>query len=408
MKEETSIHIIPETIESITDNYFTNKLNENLEIIRNSHVSRIRATFPGLKDEYDSNEVDMSQISKLQQFNYDNASNSPISMSSPSSDSDNDDCFETEYNHQNKVPLKKLTFNEVRDSIHKYYEMDDNYSNEIDIVFTFLKGQKQMFLKAVYLSQIKTHILLVPASLISIFISIFIMTDRSHLDKSFISALNAFAFFLYFINIYFQLSSSGILYTQWANQYKKLEQSIDISITPHSLQPVHSNLSVSEREHDNWCRNEMSMDIMRDIEKKLVNVNDSMTVVLPFEIKYMYPILYHTNIFAFIKRIEIYKKNLIVKFKDIKNEIRFIQWKWSDQGEGVQKEKLRLDFLFRIKEKIKGEIIHYKNAYGFMNDLMIKEMKTAEKKWFFSLSKRVGFMDNPVVSSYFATIFEND
>ena len=118
--------------------------------------------------------------------------------------------------------------------------------------------------------------------------------------------------------------------------------------------------------------------------------------------------MYHTNIFTFIKRIEIYKKNLIVKFKDIKNEIRFIQWKWTDQGEGVQKEQLRLDFLFRIKDKIKGEIIHYKNAYGFMNELMIKEMKTAEKKWFFSLSKRVSSMGNPVVSSYFATIFEND
>lgn len=376
MSEFVEIDIQPDVdsgpeVGNYTDSHFMNKLNEELENIRNSQMSRV------------------------QQRLIENDSNSPISMSNPSSDSDNDDCFEEGYlseenlpasssslKPQLKSPLKKLTFREVRDSIYKYYETDDKYSNELDILSTYLKGQQHVLLKAADTVYFKSHIVLFPAVMGSFTISIFsLVIECSRWSGPFLSGLNAFVFILYFVNIYFKMEASAILYRQWAKQYDKL--SLDIA------------------DYSETDKHDFVLDKLRDMEKKFLDLKETMIISLPYEIKNTYPILFNVQIFSFIKRIELYKKNLIVKFKDIKNEIRYILWKWDENTKG----KARLNFLCRIKEKIKDEILHYNNAYGSLDELMTKEMKRSV--FWFALSKRMNTA-NPVVASYFSSIFEDD
>jgi hypothetical protein len=125
---------------------------------------------------------------------------------------------------------------------------------------------------------------------------------------------------------------------------------------------------------------------------------------IPWECQYLFPILSNINLFTFIKRIEIYKKNLIMKFKDIKNEIRYIQYKWGDSMS--QREKSRFHFLCSIKEKIKTEILHYKKAYSEMENFITKEIHISN--YWLLWSKRKNISDNPVVTSYLSTIFVDD
>jgi hypothetical protein len=151
---------------------------------------------------------------------------------------------------------------------------------------------------------------------------------------------------------------------------------------------------------------------MKKIEKKINEIKENCTIIIPPEVRKMFPIISNLNIFSFIKKIEVYKKNLIVKFKDVKNEILYIKWKWGDSLES--KEKSRLEFLYNIKEKIKDEILNYKNAYGSIDEIFIKEIKQADNISFFniwwccsSVKQRNITSENPVLKDYLMNIYSD-
>jgi len=347
-------------IKNYTENHFMNTLNHELENLR-----------------------DKSRVQKWMESD----SNSPINMSS---DSDSDDCFEhgsiESSKNGEKTVFKKLTFREVESSIEKYYETEDRYSSELDILMVYLKGQKQLYSKAVCIVRFKHYSILVSSSISSIVLSLYLIMVEC--PPPFVAGWNMVAVVLYFLNLWFQWGSLADSYSLCSKQYDRFIRSIE----GYCIDPEMNN---REQIHET----------LRNSEEKIREWKEFMAIELPAECKQFFPLLSRVQIFTFIKRIETYKKNLILKFKDIKNEIRFIQWKGDDSP---LKEGVRFQFLLSIKEKIKNEILHYKNAYGIMEDLLAKEIQRTERFWWFLWSKRIPFSDNPVVVAYLATIFEDD
>lgn len=387
---------------------------------------------------------DYNQIDADYNCNYivdivDIESNSPIIMSNNTSDCDDDEgygsheydsdlLFDTSYKSDNQssnnrtsfidesshihdssttfVPasaspnsrLKKLTFREVSESINKYYETDDKYSNELDILTTFLKGQKNLYLKSRTISELKLNLLMIPSFIGTSIITIFApIIQGNQWSGAFISALNALVALLISIVHYFKLESSSEMYLNLTNQYDRLESSIEFAS---------NKITFFENHKD---KKELVLSKMKEVEKKINEIKDSTSILIPAEVKQMFPIICNVNIFSFIKRIEIYKKNLLVKFKDVKNEIRYIEWKWGSKIEN--KALARLDFLMKIKEKLKDEILHYKNAYGCIDELFMKEIKRAHNMglfqiWFFDKKRGVDISENHALKDYFSTIFE--
>ena len=88
-------------------------------------------------------------------------------------------------------------------------------------------------------------------------------------------------------------------------------------------------------------------------------------IVIPYEIQLLNPIISHINIFSFIKKVEHHKKTLIVKYKDVKNEIRYTMYKWERENEveadKKQDDVSRLQKLFDRKEEIKTQLIQNTN-----------------------------------------------
>jgi hypothetical protein len=71
---------------------------------------------------------------------------------------------------------------------------------------------------------------------------------------------------------------------------------------------------------------------------------------------------------------------LIIKYKDIKNEIRYIYFKRGDIDR-----KNRLTFLLEAKDKLKDEIVLYKDVYNCIDTEFTREIQIAErnkKRWF--------------------------
>jgi hypothetical protein len=371
-------------LNTYTDQHFIHKLNEDLEFIRiNNGV-------------YESN--------------------SPIIMSNENSDNSDDeldiqyhnsnhlDSNHLDSNHKNtneKNSLKKLTFREVKKSINKYYEVDDKYSNELDILTTFLKGQKNLYIKSRTITQTKLNILMIPSLIGTAIISICAPIIQPYSwSGAFISGLNAVvALFISFVH-YLKLESSSELFLFLMNQYDRLESSIEFT-----------NNKIAFFENDKE-KKDLVLSKMKEVEKKINEIKETTSIFIPNEVKQIFPIICNVNIFSFIKRIEIYKQNLLVKFKDIKNEILYIKWKWSDKIEN--KEQKRLDFLLKMKEKIKDEILQYKNAYGCIDELFMREIKQADNTsllfiWFFT-KPMIGFksLENHALKEYFSTIFATD
>jgi hypothetical protein len=104
----------------------------------------------------------------------------------------------------------------------------------------------------------------------------------------------------------------------------------------------------------------------------------------------------------------------------VKNEIRYILYKWKNQNEDVvvgeqekEKEKKRLFFLYDVKDKIKTELLECLNIYQYVDEMFSKDIKLGgEKMGFFSLycgsARKIKKEDvHPVLQRYFKFIFED-
>jgi hypothetical protein len=236
------------------------------------------------------------------------------------------------------------------------------------------------------------------------------------------SGLNAIVAFFVSISNYLKLESSAELYLQMANHYDKLETSLELT-----------NSKLFFLKNDNE-KSELVLSKIKEIEKKLCEIKESNNTLIPTEIKMIFPIICSINVFAFIKKTEIYKKNLIIKFKDVKNEIRFILFKWRTMNMSVYaesdftREQNRLAYLREIKNKIKNELIEFRLAYSYMDGLFSKEIKNADSlrnSWFvwykyccfcgfscfscFSTKKNnydgIDVHCNPTIDKYFKFVF---
>jgi hypothetical protein len=146
--------------------------------------------------------------------------------------------------------------------------------------------------------------------------------------------------------------------------------------------------------------------------------------LIPEQAVKLFPLIYRTNIMQFIKKTELYRKNLIIRFRDIKNEIHYILYKWNLDGDELdnidttytsktpqqEREKNRILYLMTLKEKTKRDLMQCKYIYKQIDELFKKEIRYAEThqscfgcssvfKPDYELSKL-----NPVVSDYLRLI----
>ena len=98
------------------------------------------------------------------------------------------------------------------------------------------------------------------------------------------------------------------------------------------------------------------------------------------------------------------KKSLIHRFKDVKNEIKYILTRAQKKHDQARIEK-RLQVLNETKEKIKEELAHYRNAYSYIDEIFTIEIKNARNTslwahFFLRGRQETCNLSNPVVDRY--------
>ena len=364
-------------------------------------------------------------------------SNSPITISEDNSEIDNeynsdsnsdsnsgsdDDYLRTIRNDRikNQVSLykyssfKKKAYSDIEKSLSKYYDNENKYSSKLGILITFLKGQKHIFLQSKSFTQMKLNILMFPILIISSFIAASApFLQNNSWNGGFISGLNIIISSFISIMNYMKYETKIEMFSQLATNYDKMEISLEMS---------NSKLLFIDNENE---KNELVLTKLNEVENKINELKEIYNILIPDEVRHMFPIICNLNILSLIKKMEKYRKNLIHKFKDVKNEIRYIIYKWkknvsTNSIESLEnlnnieqiKEKNRLLFLYDIKEKIKDELVDSKKIYDYVEEIFTKEIKNAEynSKHFlrFWYKKKILKNEiNPILNKHFQFIFED-
>jgi len=318
---------------------------------------------------------------------------------------------------KNNNHFKKYSKKDIEKTVEKYYNVDDNkFTNELDVITTYVRGQKNLYIQSKNINQWKLNLLMIPSILITFFITVFTpFLQCSPIQTAITSGCNAVVSCLMAVINYLQLETSTESFFQLANSYDKLEISLDL--TNSKL------IFISDEEKNN--KKDIVLNTIKDIEEKIIEIKKNYSLLIPEEIKYLFPIICHMNVFNFIKKMNNQHQNLIERLKDIKNEINFITYKLGINQESVNENKkleIRLEYLCKIKNEVKNELIEHKNAYNDLDDLFSKEIKSAEKKlnscgsfyicfWTYlgqDINYNIKNNRNSVIKNYFQYLFSEE
>jgi len=260
--------------------------------------------------------------------------------------------------------LKKFRYRDVDDALTDAYNTtESNNSTICDIMAIYLKGQKLLYSEAKTHCEQKLNFLMLPSILLTVLSSILtlVLKDVS-IGPTIVSSLNGGTAFLLALINYMKLDARAEAHRTTAYNFDKLESSIVFtSGKVLFIQGAGDDMK----------------GIIEATEKKVREIKETNPFVLPEHIRYDYPVLCGTNVFAEVKKIQTKEMLLTNNLKDLFNDIQGLEAKPVKSAEDL----VLLKSLDQEQKKKTTEILAMRNEYTTFDKIFTDEMERNLAKW---------------------------
>ena len=264
--------------------------------------------------------------------------------------------------------FKKMEYIDVEKEVDKnYLNMNHKYSSSLDILASYLKGQKIIYMESKNHCERQLNYLMLPAIFLSAAATILAGIGGNEL---FLACVNAFIGFLLALVNYLKLDAAQEAHKISSRQYDKLQSGVEF--TSGSILLFQNQIEEGEEgNHEDRLREKLG-----DVEKKIAEIKDTNQFLTPYAVRTMYPVMYNINVFSLIKKIEDHRKKTITSLKNVKNEIAFIQFVQERQDYELDEDYK--DKLVSLKKDLIKEILVLQSAYSMIDTMFLQEIKNAQ------------------------------